>query len=78
MISGSELTEVSLVETHFLEALTRIPLGPDSEWIVKFTFAWLSLSRRLSKDYKWGCPKQGATIYGAMSRIMLRRLAREA
>jgi putative transposase len=47
-------------------------------WVVERTFAWLSLSRRLSKDYE-RLPETGeAMIYGAMSRIMLRRLARAA
>ena len=45
-------------------------------WVVERTFAWLGLSRRLSKDYE-RLPETGeAMIYGAMSRIMLRRLAR--
>ena len=45
-------------------------------WVVERTFAWLGLSRRLSKDYE-RLPEMGeAMIYGAMSRIMLRRLAR--
>jgi putative transposase len=36
----------------------------------------LSLSRRLSKDYE-RLPERGeAMIYGAMSRLMLRRLAK--
>ncbi len=42
------------------------------------SFAWLSLSRRLSKDYE-RLPETGeAMIYGAMSRLMLRRLVRAA
>ena len=45
-------------------------------WVVERTFAWLSQSRRLSKDYEH-LPETGeAMIYAAMSRIMLRRLAR--
>ncbi len=47
-------------------------------WVVERTFAWLSQARRLSKDYE-RLPETGeAMIYGAMSRIMLRRLARAA
>ena len=47
-------------------------------WVVERTFAWLSLSWRLSKDYE-RLPETGeAMIYGAMSRLMLRRLARAA
>jgi putative transposase len=45
-------------------------------WMVERIFAWLSLSRRLSKDYE-RLPETGeAMIYGAMSRLMLRRLAK--
>jgi putative transposase len=44
-------------------------------WVVERTFAWLSQARRLSNDYE-RLPETGeAMIYGAMSRIMLRRLA---
>ena len=44
-------------------------------WVVERTFAWLTQSRRLSKDYE-GLPKSSeAMIYIAMTRLMLRRLA---
>jgi putative transposase len=47
-------------------------------WVVERTFAWLGLSRRFSKDYE-RLPETAETmIYGAMSRLMLRRLARAA
>lgn len=39
------------------------------------TFAWLSHSRRLARDYE-RLPETGeAMIYAAMSRIMLHRVA---
>ena len=45
-------------------------------WIVERTFSWLSQNRRLSKDYE-RLPESGeAFIYVAMSRLMVRRLAR--
>jgi putative transposase len=45
---------------------------------VERTFAWLGQSRRLSKDYE-RLPATGeAMIYGAMCRLMLRRLTRPA
>jgi putative transposase len=47
-------------------------------WVVERTFAWLSLSRRFSKDYERLPETAEAMIYGAMSRLMLRRLARAA
>ena len=47
-------------------------------WVVERTFAWLGLSRRFSKDYERLPQTAEAMIYGAMSRLMLRRLARAA
>ena len=45
-------------------------------WIVERTLAWLGQNRRMSKDYE-RLPESGeAFIYVAMSRLMLRRLAR--
>jgi transposase len=44
--------------------------------VVELTFAWLGLSRRFSKDYERLPETAEAMIYGAMSRLMLRRLAR--
>jgi putative transposase len=45
-------------------------------WIVERTFAWLGQNRRMSKDYE-RLPESGeAFIYVAMSRLMVRRLAR--
>ena len=47
-------------------------------WVVERTFAWLVHARRLAKDYE-RLPENGvAMILWAMSRIMLRRLARVA
>jgi putative transposase len=43
-------------------------------WVVERTFAWLGQSRRLSRDYERLPPTSEAMIYGAMSRLMLRRL----
>jgi transposase len=43
-------------------------------WVVERTFAWLGHSRRLSKDYERLPAVSEAMIYGAMSRLMLRRL----
>ena len=43
-------------------------------WVVERTFAWLGQARRLSKDYERLPETSEAMIYGAMSRLMLRRL----
>ena len=45
-------------------------------WVVERTIAWIDHNRRMSKDYE-RLPESGeAFIYVAMSRLMLRRLAR--
>lgn len=45
-------------------------------WVVERTFSWFGQSRRLSKDYERLPETEEAMIYAAMSRLMLRRLAR--
>ncbi len=45
-------------------------------WVVERTLGWLNQSRRLSKDYERLCATGEALIYAAMSRLMVRRLAR--
>jgi transposase len=45
-------------------------------WVVERTFSWIDQNRRMSKDYE-RLPESGeAFIYAAMSRLMVRRLAR--
>jgi transposase len=44
-------------------------------WIVERTFGWLNRFRRLSKDYEVYCEGSEAMIYGALIRLMVRRLA---
>jgi len=45
-------------------------------WVVERTFAWLSHNRRMSKDYERLCATSEAFVYAAMTRLMVRRLAR--
>ena len=47
-------------------------------WVVERAFARLGLSRRFSEGYERLPETAEAMIYGAMSRLMLRRLARTA
>jgi len=46
-------------------------------WVVERSFAWLGQCRRLSKDYEDLPASSEAFIYLAMSRIMLKRLAKQ-
>jgi putative transposase len=45
-------------------------------WVVERTFSWLGQNRRMSKDYERLPESSEAIIYVAMSRLMVRRLAR--
>jgi putative transposase len=45
-------------------------------WVVERTFAWLSQNRRMSKDYERLCATSEGFIYAAMTRLMVRQLAR--
>jgi putative transposase len=45
-------------------------------WVVERSFAWIGHNRRMSKDYEKLCAISEAFVYAAMSRLMLRRLAR--
>jgi putative transposase len=45
-------------------------------WVVERAFAWLSHNRRLSKEYERLCATSETWISLALSRLMLRRLAR--
>ncbi len=45
-------------------------------WVVERTFSWISQNRRMSKDYERLAATSEAFIYVAMTRLMVRRLAR--
>jgi len=46
-------------------------------WVVERTFSWIDqTNRRMSKDYERLCASEEAFVYAAMSRLMMRRLAR--
>jgi putative transposase len=46
-------------------------------WVVERTFGWLGRYRRLSKDYEHLPASSEAMVYWAMTRLMVRRLARQ-
>ena len=45
-------------------------------WVVERSFAWICHNRRMSKDYEKLCASGEAFVYAAMTRLMVRRLAR--
>lgn len=45
-------------------------------WVVERSFAWICHNRRMSKDYERLSATGEAFVYAAMSRLMVRRLAR--
>lgn len=61
---------------HTFRVLPRRWAG--APWAGERTFAWLGQSRRLIKDYERLPAVSEAMIHGAMSRLMLRRLAQNA
>jgi putative transposase len=61
--------------------LSKLPTQPAFEnlprrWVAERAFAWISHNRRMSKDYERLCATGEALIYAAMTRLMVRRLAR--
>jgi putative transposase len=45
-------------------------------WVAERTFAWISHNRRMAKDYERMCSTGEAFIHAAMTRLIVRRLAR--
>ncbi len=45
-------------------------------WVIERTFSWLCHNRRMSKDYERLTGTSEAFIHVAMTRLMVRRLAR--
>jgi putative transposase len=45
-------------------------------WVLERTFTWMPHNRRMSKDYERLAATSEAFIYVAMTRLMVRRLAR--
>jgi putative transposase len=66
---GWQIDWQKLVPRRGFEVLPR-------RWVVERTFSWLSQNRRTSRDYERLCASGEAFIYVAMSRLMVRRLAR--
>ncbi len=66
---GKEVDWQKLMPSRGLMVLPR-------RWVVERTFSWLSQNRRMSKDYERLGATGEAFVYVAMTRLMVRRLAR--
>jgi transposase len=62
------------VEPPPMPAFTVLP----RRWVVERTIAWIGRDRRLSKEYEYLPESSETMIYLAMTRLMLRRLVRQA
>lgn len=66
-----ELVEELRRKTRGYRSFVVIP----RRWVVERTFAWLSFSRRLNRDYELLPETTETFVYTAMIRIMVKRLA---
>jgi putative transposase len=66
---GEQIDWQRLLPRRGFEVLPR-------RWVVERTFAWICHNRRMSKDYERLCVTSEAFVYVAMTRLMVRRLAR--
>jgi putative transposase len=67
-------------EGHKMD-LSKLPTRPGFEnlprrWVAERTFAWITHNRRMAKDYERVCSTGEAFIHAAMTRLIVRRLAR--
>jgi hypothetical protein len=66
---GKEVNWQRLMAPRGFQVLPR-------RWVVERTLAWIGHNRRMAKDYERLCATGEAFVYVAMSRLMVRRLAR--
>ena len=66
---GEEVDWQKLLPPRGFQVLPR-------RWVVERTFSWIDQNRRMSKDYERLTETSEAFIFVAMSRLMVRRLAR--
>jgi len=66
---GKEVNWQRLMPPRGFQVLPR-------RWVVERTLAWIGHNRRMAKDYERLCATGEAFVYVAMSRLMVRRLAR--
>ena len=66
---GKEVNWQRLMPPRGFQVLPR-------RWVVERTLAWIGHNRRMAKDYERLCVTGEAFVYVAMTRLMVRRLAR--
>ena len=66
---GKEVNWQRLMAPRGFQVLPR-------RWVVERTLAWIGHNRRMAKDYERLCATGEAFVYVAMTRLMVRRLAR--
>ncbi len=66
---GAYLKSIGVDITEGFKVLPR-------RWVVEGTFAWMGRYRRMSKDYEFLCHTQETMMMLAMTRIMLKRMAK--
>ena len=79
---GIELSVVKRPRKWFwCAAGTEAPVVPNftllpKRWIVERTFAWIGKYRRLSKDYEYNVDSSVSMIFLALSRNLIKRIAK--
>lgn len=88
LVSGRRLFDPTeekprLLVGRILEELADVSVPERSvalpkRWIVERSLVWIPHNRRLSKDYEYEglCSTGEALVYAAMTRLMVRKLAR--
>ncbi len=71
VFAGAPFRKVVVSRPPGAEGFVKLP----QRWVVERTIAWLSRSRRLSKDYERDTASSEAMIQASMIHLMLRRLA---
>jgi putative transposase len=66
---GKKVDWQKLLPPRGFQALPR-------RWVVERSFAWICHNRRMSKDYERLCASGEVFVYAAMTRLMVRLLAR--
>ena len=81
MAESLEILGEGVVQGRVQDLLSKLPSRPGFEklprrWIAERAFAWISHNRRMAKDYERLCSTGEALVHAAMTRLMVRRLAR--